>query len=190
MTRPLERLGIDALEAHFGRAILTEDELLDLKEELEIRTTQRAKGLQEKVVERLSKMQKVNAAPSKPLVSAPILKTHGNIPVEVPVFVAAPTRANAIRAGLTAAPIAPPTLSSPVSALPSTSAVMTQEQALKVLKVPVTASWEQIEKSRRELVARAQPDRLAGLAADKRRALQDECRQVNAAYKSLLQAKS
>lgn len=186
MTRPLERLGIDALEAHFGRAAITEDELLNLKEELEIRTTQRAKGLLEKVVERLSKMQNVKAAPSKPLVSVPALKTNGNIPVEVPVFVATPTPARAIRAGLTEAPVALDTQGSPKSAIP----VMTQEQALRVLKVQATASWEQIEKSRRELVARAQPDRLVGLAAEKRKALQYECRQVNAAYKTLLQGKS
>jgi DnaJ-domain-containing protein 1 len=67
---------------------------------------------------------------------------------------------------------------------------MSKEQAFKILKVSPATSWEQIEQSRRELVARAQPDKLAGLSAEKRRALQDECRQVNAAYKSLLQTKS
>jgi len=189
MTRPLERLGIDALEAQFGRAAATDDELLDLKEELEIRTTQRAKGLLNKVVERLSKMQNVKAAPSKSRASAPALKTHGNIPVPVPVFVAPPTLAITVQAASQTTPVALDSGSSLNSALLGTSVVMSHEQALRVLKVPVTASWEQIEKSRRDLVARAQPDRLIGLAAEKRKALQNECRQVNTAYKALWQIK-
>jgi len=188
MTRPLERLGIDALEAQFGRADATDDYLLDLKEELEIRTTQRAKGLLNKVLEQLSKMQKVNAASSMPPAPAP--KTQGNIPVPVPVFVASPTLANTVRTASQATPVALDSGSSLNSALPGTSAVMSHEQALRILKVPVTASWEQIEKSRRNLVARAQPDRLIGLAAEKRKALQDECRQVNTAYKALWQIKT
>jgi len=64
---------------------------------------------------------------------------------------------------------------------------MTEEQAYRYLKVQPSAGWEQVELARREVVARAQPDRLEGLAPEKRKLLQDEGRLANAAYKSLLQ---
>jgi DnaJ-domain-containing protein 1 len=67
---------------------------------------------------------------------------------------------------------------------------MAPEQAFKILKVAPSATWEQIEHSRRDLVAKGQPDRLIGIPAEKRKAVQDECRQVNAAYKALLQFKA
>jgi DnaJ-domain-containing protein 1 len=62
------------------------------------------------------------------------------------------------------------------------------EQAYRILKVPLTASWETIEESRRNLVGRAQPDKLIGMTPDKRKVLYEECRSVNAAYKVIAQA--
>jgi hypothetical protein len=53
---------------------------------------------------------------------------------------------------------------------------MAPEQAFKILKVAPSATWEQIEHCRRDLVAKGQPDRLIGIPAEKRKAVQDECR--------------
>ncbi len=187
MTRPLERLGIDALEASFGRLSVSEDELLDLKEELEIRTTLRAKGLLEKVNQKLADIQRPKTSPSRAPAPASSHKTYERVPVEIPVFVPGPNSANVVVEQTSIKPISPVTPSVVKPVVSGATMEMPQEQAFKVLKVPVTASWEQIEKSRRELVARAQPDKLAGLSPEKRKALQDECRMVNVAYKSLLQ---
>jgi DnaJ-domain-containing protein 1 len=62
------------------------------------------------------------------------------------------------------------------------------EQAYRILKVSLTASWETIEASRRNLVGRSQPDKVAGMTPDKRKVLYDECRAVNAAYRVLADA--
>jgi DnaJ-domain-containing protein 1 len=189
MTRPLERYGIDSLEAIFGREFATEDELLDLKEELEIRTTQRAKGLLDKVAKRLALLQKLKATSNSPVISPPAPKAYERVPVEIPVLLAGPSPAKveSVKDSVEQTAFASKNPVKPTSA--EFVVVMTQEQALRTLKVSGTASWEQIEQSRRELVARAQPDRLVGLSAEKRTALQDECKQVNAAYKALLQFK-
>lgn len=67
---------------------------------------------------------------------------------------------------------------------------LTTEQAYRMLKVPATANWELIEASRGALVAKAQPDKIVALPPTQRAALQEEARQVNAAYKLLLQLRA
>jgi Winged helix-turn helix len=62
--------------------------------------------------------------------------------------------------------------------------------AFRVLKATSASSWEAIEFSRQQLVARAQPDRVANLEPAKRKTLQDEAREANIAYKILLHSRS
>lgn len=64
--------------------------------------------------------------------------------------------------------------------------MMSLEQAYRVLKATSTSSWDAIEFSRRQLVARAQPDKVAKLEPVKRKALIKEAREANIAYKVLL----
>lgn len=191
MTRPLERLGIDALEAYFGRSMITEDDLLNLKEELEIRTTMRAKGLLQKVVKKLAQLRVQEASPDMMLSDKPLpAKALRKDSVEAAIFASTQTSSKEIRTLSKGEPaVVEKTNSLEVTQVAPTVA-LTQEQALKVLRLPATASWEQIENSRRELVARAQPDRLIDLSIEKRKVLQDECRQVNAAYRALMQSKA
>jgi DnaJ-domain-containing protein 1 len=174
----LERLGIDALESLFARPNLSEDELLDLKEELEIRTTLRARTLCAKVVGRLAEMHKAAAAPVRQAVTP--------VPVKAP---ASPVTA-AIDKGAQQESLfvgsAHPTASANSSAPAIPVAITSPEMAYKSLKLTAAASWEQIEQTRREQVAKAQPDKLVGLSADKRRALQDEAQLANAAYRFLI----
>jgi DnaJ-domain-containing protein 1 len=186
----LERLGIDSLEASFGRLSVSEDELLDLKEELEIRTTLRAKGLLDKVNQKLADGQRPKTSPSRAPASASSHKPYERVPVEIPVFVPGPNSANVVVEQPPNKPISPVTATEVKPVVTDASMAMSPEQAFKVLRVSATSSWEEIERSRRDLVARAQPDRLVGVPAEKRRALQDECRMVNTAYKCLLQLKS
>jgi hypothetical protein len=65
--------------------------------------------------------------------------------------------------------------------------VETADQAYRILKVNQSSAWESIEQSRRDLVSRSRPDRLAGLTPEKRALMQAESRLVNTAYRFLTQ---
>jgi hypothetical protein len=84
-------------------------------------------------------------------------------------------------------PVVLPMLAVPLAKEPEPAPIeMSVEQAYRILKVTSAASWDAVEFSRRQLVARAQPDRVAGLEPAKRKGLQDEARVANIAYKTLL----
>jgi len=184
MTRPLKNSGIDALESIFGRSNASKDELLDLKEELELRTTQRASTLLEKVSERISSLPKKQTPASTAL---PRMEPkQASLPLEIPGF---------STAGATpqiSVPVVVPTPKATVPSAKQNQPVLTEisvEQAYRILRVTTAASWDAIEASRRELVSHAQPDKTAGIPADKRSQLQAEAQQVNRAYRKLLEAK-
>ena len=187
MTRPLERLGILELEDLFQKRVRTSAtvfELMELEGELVCRSTAKAAKLLVEVKKRLKVKEVIATADTIVAEKQPVqLELPSATDFELSFSAPAPSiQAASFSAVVTPTPAPPKTPST------STAAVMSKERAFKILKVSPTTSWEQIEQSRRELVARAQPDKLAELAADKRRALQDECQQVNDAYKSLLQA--
>ena len=62
------------------------------------------------------------------------------------------------------------------------------DAAYRILNVSSATSWGAIELSRRQLVARAQPDKIAGLPLEERKAKQNEARRVNIAYRTLFSA--
>jgi hypothetical protein len=182
MNRPLQRCGIQELEAHARVRDVSDAQLEVLESELLYRSSSRSDALLNdvrnarkfketavqictKAAEKLSAQEKLrgilgaksemHAAESKPGLPAQV------VPVKLPLM----------------------TDKASVSPWPK----MTAEHAYQFLKVPPSAGWEQVESSRREIVARAQPDRLEGLSPEKRKVLQEESRLANAAYKSLLQ---
>jgi hypothetical protein len=66
------------------------------------------------------------------------------------------------------------------------AATMSRTEALAILKVPPTASWEVIEMARREIVDRARPDRIGATAPSRRQAAQEEARMANEAFRALI----
>ena len=185
MTRPLERLGIAELEELFKNPKITADELKTLEGELECRSTARAENLLSEVKKSV-KVKEIIAKARTRVAQKQLIQLELPSVADFELSSNAPAPSTQVTYQPKVVTSTPAPQKSPsVNADPA----MTKEQAFKILKVSPTTSWEQIEQSRRELVARAQPDMLAVLAPEIRKALQDECRLVNAAYKSLLQGK-
>jgi hypothetical protein len=197
MTRPLERLGIDALESLAEPQGVSPKDLKSIAGELAHRSTLRASLLLDKVNLKLKSLGNAAPAATRDLAGTPT-PTQNGFDFDVPVFVPTkpPTRPS------NPMPVAAATLPLPV-VLPTYSAasssVQEQEQvpltmpiarAYQVLSATSASSWDVIELSRRQLVARAQPDRVESMEPAKRKALLDEAREANIAYKVLFQARS
>lgn len=177
--RPLMQTGIEVLETHFRGSKENAAELSRLEEELAHRTTQRAASLLHQV--RLAKRRlPVRGETSSNWRSdvAPDLFDELAPPQPPPKprddDVTIPTL---IKRAL-------PQVAPQLAATPKTDA-MSVEEACRILKVSASTTWEVIEQARRALVDRAHPDNLAGLSTERRNALQDESRRVNAAYRVL-----
>ncbi len=197
MTRTLARASIDDLEALFEKNKGDISGLRSLVNELVYRSTPRATALLDKA-QRMLKVKegvrKINdVEPSPPPTTnqdwaGPAIPHQNGFDFEVPVF--APGKASDIPSIERVTPLAPkPTALVPKAAEPTHIQIST-EQAYRLLKVTPTASWETIEAARRELVSRAQPDKVASLPPDSRKTLLDEARLINLAYKQLLLARS
>ena len=65
-------------------------------------------------------------------------------------------------------------------------AIMSPEEASRVLQVTLGADWETIEKSRREIVQKSHPDKVRSLPPERRKALIDHARRANDAVQVLL----
>jgi hypothetical protein len=65
-------------------------------------------------------------------------------------------------------------------------AIMSPEEASKVLQVTLGADWETIEKSRREIVQKSHPDKIRSLSPERRRGLIEHARRANEAVQVLL----
>lgn len=202
MTRSLAREGVDELEALFEKSKSDLPALKNLINELTYRNTPRAAALLNKaqqvmkfVENHRKKVASTTAASvdTRDLIGTPT-PSQGGFEFEVPVFVPAVI---SMRQPTPAAPVITQPLSVvlPALAVPLTKESepapieISVEQAYRILKVTPATSWDAIEFSRRQLVARAQPDRVAKLEPAKRQALQDEARIVNIAYKTLLQCR-
>lgn len=196
MTRALARKGVEELEAFFEKSKSDLPALKNLINELAYRNTPRAAALMDKaqqvmkfVENHRKKVASTTAAPveTRDLIGTPTPSQVG-FEFEVPVFAPAevsieqPTPA----AHMISQPL--PVVLTALSKEP-VSIEMTVEQAYHILKVTPATSWDAIEFSRRQLVARSQPDRIAKLEPAKRKALQDEAQVVNIAYKTLLHSR-
>lgn len=199
MTRPLAREGVGELEALFEKRKSDLPALKNLIDELAYRNTPRATALLDKaqrvlkfVENHRNKVASNTAAPvdARDLIGTPTPIQDG-FEFEVPVFRPAeiPRREPTPAAHVVTqpVPVVLPVLAVPLAKKPGPAPIeMSVEQAYRILKVTSAASWDAIELSRRQLVARAQPDRVAGLEPAKRKALQDEAQVANIAYKTLL----
>jgi hypothetical protein len=124
------------------------------------------------------------------------MPTQNGFEFDVPIFAAAelpkrPPKPAPIAAAARPVPVALPDFTEVVAAAPEPAPIpMSVEQAHRILKGTSASTWDAIEFSRRQLVARAQPDMVAKLEPAKRKALLAEAREANIAYKVLLQARS
>lgn len=203
MTRPLARAGIDELEALFETSKQDLPALKRLVGELAYRNVPRATALLDKAQRVLNffeshRKESVSGASTprdtRDLVGTPTSIQNG-FEFDVPVFVPTelPKRPHGqvpIAAVAQPVPVVLPVLKTVPDVAPEPVPIaMTVEQAYRVLKVTSASPWDAIEFSRRDLVARAQPDRVTKLEPTKRKVLQDEAREANIAYKVLLQAR-
>jgi hypothetical protein len=203
MTRPLARLGVDELEALFETNKHDLPTLKRLIAELKYRNVPRAISLVVKAQKMLMSLESHRAEftsgvsraelANSDLAGAPMPTQNGfnfdvpkfmptdlakRSPNQMPSDMALQTRAIV----LPAIPVAPTLESEPIT--------MSIEHANRVLKTTLASSWDAIEFSRRQIVARAQPDLVAMLEPVNRNVLEDEARQANIAYKVLLRSRS
>lgn len=204
MKRPLARLGIDELEAQFETSKHDLPTVKRLIGELAYRKVPRATTLLDKAqkilrsVESKRKESVTGALPprdTRDLAGTPT-PTQSGFEFEVPVFASMelnnrPLKATTVAAALQPVPVVLPIFLAASASAPEPVAIsMSVEQAYRVLKATSASSWDAIEFSRRQVVARAQPDTAATLEPSKRQALLDEACEANIAYKVLLQARS
>ena len=192
MTRPLERLGIDALEALAAPPGISSDDRKSIADELGHRSTLRARSLLDKVNLKLKLFGGATPTATRDLAGTS-LQTQNGMEFDVPVFAPTelpkrPTKPLPVAVAALPISVVHPTFAATSTLAPEpVSSTMSVEQAHRLLKATSASSWDAIELSRRQLVARAQPDKVTNLEPVKRKALQDEAREANIAYKVLLQ---
>ena len=192
MTRPLERLGIDTLEALAAPPGISLKDLMSIADELAHRSTLRASILLDKVKLKLRSFGNTAPTATRDLAGT-LTPIQNGFEFEVPLFpttelLKRPPKPTQVAAAQSV-PVVLPTLA-PASAPEPAPITMSVEQAYRVLKATSASTWDAIEFSRRQLVARAQPDRVTKLEPVKRKALLQEAREANTAYKVLLRARS
>lgn len=195
MTRPLARVGIDELEALAAPPGISAKDLRAIAYELGHRSTLRAGILLDKINLKLKSQDKSVPVDTRDLAGTPT-PTQNGFEFDVPIFATAelpkrPPKPAPIAADARPVPVTLPDFTEVVASAPVTAPIpMSVEQAYRILKATSASTWDAIEFARRQLVARAQPDRVAKLEPAKRRALLDEAREANIAYKVLLLARS
>lgn len=168
MSRPLIQNGIGDLERLFQSSQGNAKTLESLEYELRFRSVPRATALLAKV------RRAMNGAPVVPAPSQDVLFDHKPA---MPVQTLLPT--------INTTPV--PALIPAIEALPLPQ--LSIEDACKFLKVSATASWDTIEKSRREIVGLTRPDLMAKLSEEQRQALRHDAMIANAAHNALFQAR-
>ena len=199
--RPFISKRIDEMEQMFkssGMELLT---LRALENELVHRSTPRAVSLLKTVRKNLSLPQFIGNATDPNLFDPKSITTKVANPV--PPQRAEPVPGLALKppqtpqhVSVTKPAIPPPRLVSrgepfpfPVPIEPRLDvgdAIMSPEEASKVLQVTLGADWETIEKSRREIVQKSHPEKVRSLPPERRKALIDHARRANDAVQVLL----
>ncbi len=184
MSRPLMQHGVQQLREMFDRSKADAGVLRQLAEELQHRQVPRASVL----------LAEVRAA----IASASAVGVPGS--VAPPVSRAGPARQQDLwtrppppppvpgSAPPSHMPVAMPSLGAPSAATPRpvrTVSTLTAEDACKVLKTTLGATWESIEQTRRLLVQQSSPSRTSTLSAEKRAQALAEARRVNDASATL-----
>jgi hypothetical protein len=202
MTRPLARLGVDALEALFETSKHDLPALKRLIGELTHRNVPRAIALVVKAQKMLMFLESHRAelAPgaftaefaTRDLAGTPMPAQNG-FDFVIPKFTPTDLSKRQPNQMPSGEGLQPRLVVMPVIAAAASEPepiMMSIEHAYRILKTSSASSWDAIELSRRQLVARAQPDLVAKLEPAKRKTLQDEARDANIAYKVLLNSRS
>lgn len=199
--RPFISKGIDELELMFktsGSDLLT---LTSLEEELIHRSTPRAVHLLKTVRKALALPQFANSVAKPRLFDSPPIDRSAAAPLRAKLPEPVPTpRAPELPHPVPVtqrvpAPYRVTPLDEPIPFPPtqpnnrSVDAIMSADEACKVLEVTLGANWESIEESRREIVQKSHPDRVRSLPPEKRRALIERARRANHAIQVLLALK-
>jgi hypothetical protein len=166
MTRPFMRHRIDDLEKLFQSSKGDVTTLRQLETELSFRQVPRAVTL-------LSQVRKVLASESVPTPS----KQNDLFEHQAPVALQSPLWTRVA----TAPPEPAPTQSSPE---------MSIEEAYKALRVTPSSTWEAIENSRRQVVGRAHPAKLAAMNDRERSTVKLEAIRANVAYAAISKART
>ena len=193
MPRTLMQHGVGQLEEMFDRGKADPKVLKQLENELQYRQVPRAVALLAEVQAAMNggaAAQQVPIVPAPPPARAPApapvsqqpdLWGRSTAPPIVAVPPAAPVRA--------VTPAVKPPEAPPVAAkAPASPPDMPLDEAYKVMKATLGATWESIEQTRRTLVQQSHPSRWKKLSAEKRAQTLTEARRVNAAYAALSQA--
>jgi hypothetical protein len=179
MARPLMQHGIGELESLFATKTNDVKVLRQLELELSYRQVPRAFALAEKVTKALRTGQPAPPPPvsaPKPQLPADV-RSFSPLP-SVPVFIPPrPKSTEPASAELT------PAVKQPVAAV-------SVADAYKILGVSPSASWEQVEQARRQLVDEAHPSKVARLSPERRAHAQQSAKRANAAYGALAQVRS
>lgn len=166
MTRPFMRHRIDELEKLFQSSKGDVTTLRQLETELSFRQVPRAVTL-------LSQVKRVLASESVPTPSKQndLFEHQTPVAMQSPLWTRVPT----------APPDPAPTQSSPE---------MPIEEAYKALRVNPSSTWEAIENSRRQVVGRAHPAKLAAMNDRERSTVKLEALRANLAYAAISKARS
>jgi hypothetical protein len=194
MTRPLARVGIDELEALAAPPGISTKDLKSIAYELGHRPTLCATILLDKINLKLRAPGTSAIADRRDLAGTPT-PTQNGFEFDVPIIARAelpkrPPKPALSTVATRPVPLALPDFTEVVALAPETATLaMSVEQAYRTLKATSVSTWDAIEFARRQVVARAQPDRVAKLEPARRKALLAEAREANIAYKVLLQAR-
>lgn len=194
---------IDELEQMFktsGTEILT---LKRLEDELIHRSTPRAVGLLRAVRKKLALPEFIGKSPEPGLFGPTLPPSNRAVPVQLehsaPVRDLNPKPSSALQ--LAHPPVEPrrsiltprpspvgeripfPARENPCSK--PDNAIVSSEEACKVLQVTLGAAWEAIEQARREIVQKSHPNRIRSFAPEQQSAIVEHARRANAAARIL-----
>jgi hypothetical protein len=178
MSRPFMQFGVGQLEETFAKSKTDPQVLNALEHELQYRQVPRAVALLKKVRAELHEVKRTSitgftSTEGPPVNQQPELWEGASVSGWPPPPASAQKQKPAAEED---------------SAI-SAELVVTVDEACKVLRTTLGASWESIEQTRRQLVNLAHPDRIAELVPEQRAETQAGARKVNAAYAVLMAAR-
>lgn len=202
MKRTLMQLGIAALEDMFATSKTDAKVLRQLENELKYRQVPRAVALLEQVQVAMKRLASEVPAPglqaALPLEpegasalesSPPPQPDHGLPSVRVSATTAVGARAETQRSAQATATKAEKVLRPPAPGKRAPVPAMSVDDACKLLKVSLGASWQEVELSRRKMVLLSHPRHVVGMLPERQEVVRNEARRVNAAYATISAAR-
>lgn len=202
MKRTLMQLGIAALEDMFATSKTDAKVLRQLENELQYRQVPRAVALLGQVQVAMKRLASEVLAPglqaALPLEPegasalerfSPPRPEHRLPSVRVSSTTTAGTRPETQNSAQATASRAETALQSPAPVQRAPVPAMSVDDACKLLKVSLGASWQEVELSRRKMVLLSHPRHVVGMLQERQEVVRNEARRVNAAYAALSSAR-